>query len=117
MMDHAALLANLKGQVRALEDDLRARSADVPEFAAELHGEWQKAHDAERIAAGYEQWLDGEVTQAAVGWILGTGVLPVCEDNALIGLPYLAGPGERPGIAARPQRGVFGRDPAPTDQG
>ena len=61
MIDHAALLADLKGQVRVSEDDLRARSADVPEFAAELHDGWQKAHDGERIAAGYGQWLDGEI--------------------------------------------------------
>ena len=111
MIDHAALLADLKGQVRVLEDDLRARSADVPEFAAALHDEWQKAHDAERIAAGYEQWLDGEITQAAVGWILGTVFLRFCEDNGLIELPYLAGPGERLAIAAERQQAFFEQNP------
>ena len=116
MIDHAALLADLKGQVRVLEDDLRARSADVPEFAAELHDEWQKAHDAERIAAGYEQWLDGEITQAAVGWILGTVFLRFCEDNELIELPYLAGPGERLAIAAERQQAFFEQNPAKTDR-
>src|SRR5260370_6146740 len=105
MIDHAALLANLKGQVRALEDDLRARSADVPEFAAALHDEWQKAHDAERIAAGYEQWLDGEITPAAGGWILGTVFLRFCEDNELIELPYPAGPPDRVAVPAEPQAG------------
>ena len=116
MIDHAALLADLKGQVRVLEDDLRARSADVPEFAAELHDEWQKAHDAERIAAGYGQWLDGEITQAAVGWILGTVFLRFCEDNELIELPYLAGPGERMAIAAERQQAFFEQNPAKTDR-
>ena len=116
MIDHAALLADLKGQVRVLEDDLRARSADVPEFAAALRDEWQKAHDAERIAAGYEQWLDGEITQAAVGWILGTVFLRFCEDNELIELPYLAGPGERLAIAAERQQAFFEQNPAKTDR-
>ena len=116
MIDHAALLADLKGQVRVLENDLRARSADVPDFAAELHDEWQKAHDAERIAAGYEQWLDGEITQAAVGWILGTVFVRFCEDNELIELPYLAGPGERLVIAAERQQAFFEQNPAQTDR-
>jgi hypothetical protein len=116
MIDHAALLADLKGQVRVLEDDLRARSADVPEFAADLNGEWQRAHDAERIAAGYEQWLDGEITQAAVSWILGTVFLRFCEDNELIELPYLAGPGERLAIAAERQQAFFEQNPAQTDR-
>jgi hypothetical protein len=116
MIDHAALLADLKGQVRVLEDDLRARSADVPEFAADLHGEWRRAHEAERIAAAYEQWLDGEITQAAVGWILGTVFLRFCEDNELIELPYLAGPGERLAIAAERQQAFFEQNPAKTDR-
>jgi len=116
MIDHAALLADLKGQVRVLEDDLRARSANVPEFAADLHGEWQKAHDAERLAAGYEQWLDGEITQAAVGWILGTVFLRFCEDNELIALPYLAGPGDRLAIAAERQQAFFEQEPDKTDR-
>jgi hypothetical protein len=116
LIDHAALLADLKGQVRVLEDDLRARSADVPDFAAELRDEWQKAHDAERIAAGYEQWLDGEITQAAVGWILGTVFLRFCEDNELIELPYLAGPGEHLAIAAERQQAFFEKNPVKTDR-
>ncbi|MGI8447169.1 MAG: BREX-2 system adenine-specific DNA-methyltransferase PglX [Streptosporangiaceae bacterium] len=116
MIDHAALLADLKGQVRVLEGDLRARSADVPKFAADLHGEWQKAHDAERLAAGYEQWLDGEITQAAAGWILGMVFLRFCEDNELIELPYLAGPGDRLAIAAERQQAFFEREPDKTDR-
>ncbi len=116
MIDQAALLADLKGQVRILEDDLRARSAEVPEFDTALRDEWQKAHKAERIAAAYEQWLDGEVTQSAVAWILGTVFLRFCEDNELIELPYLAGPGEQLAIAAERQQAFFERNPAQTDR-
>jgi hypothetical protein len=116
MIDHAALLADLKGQVRILEVDLRARSAEVPEFDTVLQDEWKKAHQAERIAAGYEQWLDGEVTQAAVAWILGTVFLRFCEDNGLIELPYLAGPGERLAIATERQQAFFDQNPAQTDR-
>ena len=116
MIDHAALLTDLKGQVRILEDDLRARSAEVPEFNTALREEWQKAHKAERIAAAYERWLDGEVTQAAVAWILGTVFLRFCEDNELIDLPYLAGPGERLAIAAERQQAFFEQNPTQTDR-
>ena len=43
MIDRAALLRDLKPQVRLLEEDLRQRSADVPEFAETLHLEWEEA--------------------------------------------------------------------------
>ncbi len=116
MIDHAALLADLKGQVRILEDDLRARSAEVPEFDTALRNEWQKAHKAERIAAAYEQWLDGEVTQSAVAWVLGTVFLRFCEDNALIDLPYLSGPDDRQAVAAERQQDFFENHPDQTDR-
>jgi hypothetical protein len=116
MIDRAELLADLKGRVRVLEDDLRIRSADVPEFGTALRDEWQEARDTERIAASYEQWLDGEITQAAVAWILGTVFLRFCEDNELIELPFLAGPGERLAIAAERQQAFFEQNPAQTDR-
>jgi len=116
MIDHAALLADLKRQVRVLEDDLRVRSAEVPEFDNGLRGEWQRAQKAERIAAGYPHWVDGEITQAAVAWVLGTVFLRFCEDNELIELPYLAGPGERLAIAAERQQVFFEQNPAQTDR-
>ena len=43
MIDHAALLTDLKGQVRILEDDLRARSAEVPEFDTALRDRMAKS--------------------------------------------------------------------------
>jgi hypothetical protein len=51
MINHIAILTDLKGQVRTLEDALRVRSAEVPEFDTALRADWQKAHTAERIAA------------------------------------------------------------------
>ena len=86
------LLADLKPQVRRLETDLRERSEEA-EFGPGLREDWQAAHDAERTAASYETWLDGEITQSAVAWVLGTVFLRFCEDNGLIDVPYLAGPG------------------------
>ena len=113
--------------MRRCSSTLRARSASwrmtcgraaltCPSSPPTLHEEWEKARDAERIAAGYEQWLDGEITQAAVGWVLGTVFLRFCEDNELIELPYLAGPGERLAIAAERQQAFFEQNPAQTDR-
>src|SRR6266508_1328250 len=65
------LLADLKPQVRRREPDLPVRSEEA-EFGPGLHEEWQAAHEAERTAATYDTWLAGEITQAAVAWVLGT---------------------------------------------
>jgi hypothetical protein len=116
MIDKAALLADLKPQVKSLEADLLHRARTEPKFAAPLEAEWQQAHDAERTAATYETWLDGEVTQAAAAWALGTVFLRFCEDNSLIDMPYLAGPGERFAVAADRQQEFFEHNPHQTDR-
>ncbi len=95
MINRTALLRDLKPQLRLLEDDLRQRSADVPEFDETLHLEWEDAKQSNRIAATYESWLDDRITQSAVAWILATVFIRFCEDNDLIDLPVIAGPGDR----------------------
>jgi hypothetical protein len=107
VIDRAVLLGDLKAQVRTLEDDLRERAGEVEEFDTSLRAEWRDARGAERIAATYETWLDDRVTQSAVAWVLGTVFLRFCEDNELIDLPYLAGPGERLTIAGERQQAYF----------
>src|SRR5216683_2970108 len=54
MIDRAALLRDLKPQLRLLEDDLRRRSAEVPEFDETLRLEWEDAKQSNRTAATYE---------------------------------------------------------------
>lgn len=112
MIDRAKLLADLQRQVRSLEDDLRKRALADPA----LHAEWQQARTAERIAATFETWLDGRVTQAAVAWVLGTVFVRFCEDNRLIELPYLAGAGERLDVAKERQVEYFREHPDLTDR-
>jgi hypothetical protein len=111
VIDPAVLLADLKKQVASLENDLRERASDVTEFDTALRSEWQAARTAQRIAAPYESWLEGQVTQSAVAWVLGTVFLRFCEDNLLIDLPWLAGPGERLDIAKERQQAFF-EDPS-----
>ncbi len=103
MVDHALLLKDLQKQVRLLETDLRERIEDptakglnregeLQTFDAALKREYQKARDAERTAATEGAWREGQVTQAAVAWVLATVFVRFCEDNELLEQPFIAGP-------------------------
>ncbi|WP_431868901.1 BREX-2 system adenine-specific DNA-methyltransferase PglX [Nocardiopsis eucommiae] len=104
MVDQAALLKDLQEQVKLLEDDLRERGQDPtaikgtdstgePEtFDASLKREYQRARDAERTAVTEAEWREGQITQAAVAWVLSTVFLRFCEDNGLLEQPFIAGP-------------------------
>jgi Domain of unknown function (DUF7008)/Eco57I restriction-modification methylase len=116
MIDRDALLRDLKAQVRLLEEDLRRRRADVPEFAESQSLEWDEAKESGRTASTYEGWLDDRVTQAAVAWALATVFIRFCEDNELIDLPVLAGPGQRLAIASERQQEYFAAHPEKTDR-
>ncbi|MFE4213612.1 BREX-2 system adenine-specific DNA-methyltransferase PglX [Streptomyces sp. NPDC056844] len=94
-VDRAALLKDLKRQVAALEDDLRARTDSVDEIRLRLEAEYRQARDARRTAAPYGAWRDERVTQSAAAWVLACVFVRFCEDNGLIDEPYIAGPGER----------------------
>src|SRR5260370_28639673 len=110
------LLADLKTQVSILENDLLERSEQIPEFTTTLHAEWQAARNAKRTASTYETWLDDRVTQAAVEWMRATVFVRLCEDNGLIDLAYLTGPGERLAVAVERQQAFFQRYPEKTDR-
>ncbi|PWI10548.1 BREX-2 system adenine-specific DNA-methyltransferase PglX [Streptomyces sp. NWU339] len=94
-VDPEALLKDLKRQVTALEDDLRARTESVEEIQARLETEYRHAREARRTAATYGAWRDERVTQSAAAWVLACVFVRFCEDNGLIDEPFIAGPGER----------------------
>jgi len=103
VIDPKALLADLKGQVKALEADLRLYGVKDDTTAAELKREWQAARKAERTAATYEMWREDRVTQVAVAWVLGTVFVRFCEDNDLIEYPMIAGLDDRVAVARERQ--------------
>jgi hypothetical protein len=115
-VDQNELLKDLRKQVAALEDDLRERSQEVPEFAASLEEEYRRAKAAERTAAMYESWREERITQAAVAWVLGTVFVRFCEDNGLVEWPWIAGPGERLAIAEERQEAYFRENPQQNDR-
>ncbi|CAM5704904.1 BREX-2 system adenine-specific DNA-methyltransferase PglX [Streptomyces hirsutus] len=94
-VDPQALLKDLKRQVIALEEDLRARTESVDEIRDRLEAEYGHAREARRTAATYGAWRDERVTQSAAAWVLACVFVRFCEDNGLIDEPFIAGPGER----------------------
>jgi hypothetical protein len=112
-VNREALLKDLQKQVVILEDDLRDRAGE-PDFDAKLRPEWERAKKAERVAATYETWLDGQVTQSAVAWVLASVFVRFCEDNRLLAEPWLAGPGERLQDASDRQQEYYRQNPSHT---
>jgi hypothetical protein len=115
MINRPSLLADLRRQLAALESDLQSRAAD-PGIDGELRSEWRAARKASRTSAAYESWRDEQVTQSSAAWLLGTVFLRFCEDNTLISVPFLAGPGERLALAAERQEDFVRENPHAGDR-
>ncbi|TDD75135.1 BREX-2 system adenine-specific DNA-methyltransferase PglX [Actinomadura rubrisoli] len=116
MIERSALLADLRTQVAVLEGDLRKRAEDDEETRTRLQEDWQGARATRRIAASYKTWLGDRVAQAAVAWVLGTVFLRFCEDNGLIDIPFIAGPGGRLALAQERQADYIRQNPHDTDR-
>lgn len=106
MINSAALLKDLKGQLKLLQADLRERAEDpTNEWGRRLKEEHGEALRKKRTGHNWVTWRDNEVDQAAVAWIIATTFLRFCEDNDLLvgahldGRPtptgWIAGPEER----------------------
>lgn len=91
-MIHAPqLLADLTRLLKRLEADLLQRiETDVP-LKAVLQAEWQAAREADRCAETFETWVDQDITQAGVHWLLSCVFLRFMEDNGLVERPWLGG--------------------------
>lgn len=125
MIDSARLVADLKKQLKLLEADLRQR-ADDPEtpWAEGLKLEYERALARERTARTWSEWSAGELSQAAVAWIVSATFIRFCEDNDLLTgasidgtpspAPWLAGPGERLDRAVEHQTAYFRANPTQT---
>lgn len=105
------LRKDLQQQVKSLERNLRP----LAEASQTIQDEWQRAKDSRRIAADFEVWLPSRVTQIAVAWVLATVFVRFCEDNGLISLPFLSGPGERAAQARERQQHFYVQRPEAGD--
>jgi len=93
MIDRQALLSDLQALLARLEADLleRSESAEVPDVGRTLRAEYERAKQAERTAANYEDWRSDAITQAAAAWVLSCVFVRFLEDNHLIEPPKLSG--------------------------
>ncbi|MGA5036063.1 BREX-2 system adenine-specific DNA-methyltransferase PglX [Streptomyces capoamus] len=115
-LDRTRLLKDLQAQARILEDDLRARTENEPEFRDALRVEYDKAVAAERTAAMYETWRDERVVQIAAAWVLACVFVRFSEDNGLIPDAWLSGPGDRLAEAQDRHDAYFRENPSKNDR-
>ncbi|MCP3766527.1 BREX-2 system adenine-specific DNA-methyltransferase PglX [Streptomyces sp. MAR25Y5] len=116
VLDRTRLLKDLQAQARLLEDDLRRRTDDEPEFRDALRAEYEKAVAAERTAAMYETWRDDRVVQIAAAWVLACVFVRFSEDNGLIADPWFSGPGDRLAEAQDRHDAYFRANPSKNDR-
>ena len=116
MIDRQALLATLKPLVTELEGSIRERALSTPNVAEHLEREHHKAVVAERTAMSLEEWREGEITQAAVAWVLGCVFVRFLEDNGLIDQALISGPGGRRAVALGHREEHFRAHPEHSDR-
>ena len=116
MIDRKALLADLRRQLKRLEQDLAERAESDPEMKTSLEAEYRAAQEAERTGDTFLVWRNGALTQAAVAWLLGCVFVRFVEDNGLVETPLIAGPGERNARAADRQTLYFRDRPTDSDR-
>lgn len=109
MISSKKLLTDLKKQVTLLENDLRQRCKDFPEIDAPLRAQYDAAKAGKRTAMTYGAWLDEQLTQVAVAWVLACVFVRFLEDNSLVDVPKLAGPGAL-GQRARDEHEMYFRE-------
>ncbi|MBM9507853.1 BREX-2 system adenine-specific DNA-methyltransferase PglX [Actinacidiphila acididurans] len=118
MIDRAALLDDLKKQVKAVEADLAKQVRAVTDVGTRLRAEYDRARELGRTAATWNSWLDERITQVAAAWVLGTVFVRFCEDNHLIPEPYLTAPeDDRRDLALARYEAYVERDDNPTYRG
>ncbi|MFB7323824.1 BREX-2 system adenine-specific DNA-methyltransferase PglX [Streptomyces sp. NPDC056190] len=92
MIARKALLADLKPQVATVKKDLERQVDELFEVREQYNAEYKQARELKRTAASPKAWLDEQLTQVAVAWVLATVFVRFCEDNGLIAEPYLTSP-------------------------
>lgn len=116
MTDSPALVKALKAQVLLLEEDMRGRVASDEATNTTWRAEHRRLVEAERTGSGWLQWRDDRLTQAAVAWVLTSVFVRFCEDNALVGPVWIAGPAGRRQEALDAQLNFFRGHPDQTDR-
>ncbi|WP_394255773.1 BREX-2 system adenine-specific DNA-methyltransferase PglX [Pseudoclavibacter helvolus] len=122
MIQSAALLKDLKAQLKLVQADLRSRADDTTDrWGARLQEDYAGARKRERTGHSWVVWRDNEVDQAAVAWLISMTFVRFCEDNNLLGgarldgqsapVGWIAGPGDRTARAEENLTAYFRENP------
>jgi hypothetical protein len=89
------LSAELRAEVKRLEDDLRVRVAGQSTVDAEWRAQHREALELGRTAASWQEWSEDRITLTAVAWVLVTVFVRFLEDNGLVKPVWISGPRHR----------------------
>ncbi|WP_447943091.1 BREX-2 system adenine-specific DNA-methyltransferase PglX [Microbacterium aurum] len=127
MIDSALLLSDLKQVLKSLEADLKVRAEDSStDWGRRLRDEYDRAKAKERTGLAWIDWRDGEVSQAAVAWVIATVFIRFAEDNGLlagaeldgrrVSLPWIAAPGDGLERAVENETAFYAASPTMTSR-
>ncbi|MGX5681696.1 BREX-2 system adenine-specific DNA-methyltransferase PglX [Schumannella luteola] len=127
MIDSALLLSDLKQVLKSLEADLKVRAEDSStDWGRRLRDGYDRAKAKERTGLAWIDWRDGEVSQAAVAWIVASVFIRFAEDNGLlsgaeldgrrVSLPWIAAPGDGLERAVENETAFYAASPTMTSR-
>jgi hypothetical protein len=95
MVNANQLLKDLQRLLPKLEADIRDYAETHAEIGEKLQTQYAAAKNNERTAESWLEWRNGQITQAAVAWVLACVFTRFLEDNGLLREAWLAGRGAR----------------------
>lgn len=127
MINSAPLLADLKKVLASLEADLTIRADDsTTDWGSRLRDEYDRAKARERTGLAWIEWRNGEVSQAAVAWIIASVFIRFAEDNGLltgaeldgrrVAMPWIAAPGDGLERAVENETAFYATSPTMTSR-
>jgi len=115
-MNIKTLLPELRKLVTDLAEDLLARATSDAKIDAGLRDAFHQIEKGGRTAQAFEVWREDYLDQVAVAWVLACVFVRFMEDNQLIDECWLAGEGERRGLAEDTHELFFREHPHDTDR-
>lgn len=91
MIDRALLLKDCQALLKKLEKDIRSFAQADEALLAGLKAEYERERTQGITGVTWGAWLDEQVVQAAVAWVLTTVFIRYCEDNRLLDECWLSG--------------------------
>lgn len=127
MINSALLLADLKKVLASLEADLTIRADDsTTDWGRRLRDEYDRAKAKQRTGLAWIEWRNGEVSQAAVAWIIASVFIRFAEDNGLltgaeldgrrVAMPWIAAPGDGLERAVENETAFYATSPTMTSR-